>query len=169
MRATERYERAWNAFQIHLNHNPKASLIPFLKERHVNHRSMHRWMSEKGYSVRLAKQQIRLLQAEARKECSEATAKDTGMMFLPMEMPSDSVCPENYLFGITLTFSLGSIVKTSTNIYHKCFSFLILGGVLRIVPYLNKYIRRKINFRFFKPKKFQKFFSSTKYLGIHVA
>ena len=46
MRATERYERAWNAFQIHLNHNPKASLIPFLKERHVNHRSMHRWMSE---------------------------------------------------------------------------------------------------------------------------
>ena len=30
MRATERYERAWNAFQIHLNHNPKASLIPFL-------------------------------------------------------------------------------------------------------------------------------------------
>lgn len=33
MRATERYERAWNAFQIHLNHNPKASLIPFLKER----------------------------------------------------------------------------------------------------------------------------------------
>lgn len=64
MRATERYERAWNAFQIHLNHNPKASLIPFLKERHVSHRSMHRWMSEKGYSVRLAKQQIRLLQAE---------------------------------------------------------------------------------------------------------
>ena len=110
MRATERYERAWNAFQIHLNHNPKASLIPFLKERHVNHRSMHRWMSEKGYSVRLAKQQIRLLQAEARKECSEAIAKDTGMMFLPMEMPSEPVCPENYLFGITLTFPNGTIV-----------------------------------------------------------
>ena len=75
MRATERYERAWNAFQIHLNHNPKASLIPFLKERHVSHRSMHRWMSEKGYSVRLA-----------------------------------PVCPENYLFGITLTFPNGTIV-----------------------------------------------------------
>ena len=59
---------------------------------------MHRWMSEKGYSVRLAKQQIRLLQAEARKECSEAIAKDTGMMFLPMEIPSEPVCPENYLF-----------------------------------------------------------------------
>ena len=110
MRATERYERAWNAFQIHLNHNPKASLIPFLKERHVSHRSMHRWMSEKGYSVRLAKQQIRLLQAEARKECSEAIAKDTGMMFLPMEMPSEPICPENYLFGITLTFPNGTIV-----------------------------------------------------------
>ena len=62
MRATERYEWAWNAFQIHLNHNPKASLIPFLKERHVSHRSMH------------------------------------------------TVCPENYLFGITLTFPNGTIV-----------------------------------------------------------
>ncbi len=80
MRATERYERARNACQIHLNHNPKASLITFLNELHVNHRSMHRWMSEKGYSVRLAKQQIRLLQNEARKECSEAIAKDTGMI-----------------------------------------------------------------------------------------
>ncbi|WP_443599430.1 hypothetical protein, partial [Agathobacter sp.] len=40
----------------------------------------------------------------------EATAKDTGMMFLPMEMPSDPVCPENYLFGITLTFPNGTIV-----------------------------------------------------------
>jgi len=27
-----------------------------------------------------------------------------------MEMPSDSVCPENYLFGITLTFPNGTIV-----------------------------------------------------------
>ncbi|MEE1345969.1 MAG: hypothetical protein U0K49_14465, partial [Segatella copri] len=81
----------WNAFQIHLNHNPKASLIPFLKERHVNHRSMHRWMSEKGYSVRLAKQQIRLLQAEARKDCSEAIAKDTGMMFPWKCHPTPSV------------------------------------------------------------------------------
>ena len=58
----------------------------------------------------IAKQQIRLLQAEARKECSEAIAKDTGMMFLPMEMPSEPVCPENYLFGITLTFPNGTIV-----------------------------------------------------------
>lgn len=31
MRATERYERAWNAFQIHLNHNPKASFDSFFK------------------------------------------------------------------------------------------------------------------------------------------
>ena len=105
MRAEERYERAWNAFQIHLNHNPKASLIPFLKERHVNHRMMYRWMSEKGYSVKLAKQQIRLLQAEARKEKSEATAKDTGMMFLPMEMPSK--CLSHFLLQRTGVAWLG--------------------------------------------------------------
>ncbi len=41
MRATERYERAWNAFQIHLNHNPKASLIPFLKERMIWRELVH--------------------------------------------------------------------------------------------------------------------------------
>lgn len=77
--------------------------------------------------------------------------------------------PEKYLFGITLTFFNRTIVNKKEHIYHKCFSCLIWGGVLRIVPYLNKYISRKINFRFFKPKKFQNFFSSTKYLGIHVA
>ena len=139
MRATERYERAWNAFQIHLNHNPKASLIPFLKERHVNHRSMHRWMSEKGYSVRLAKQQIRLLQAEARKECSEAIAKDTGMMFLPMEMPSEPVCPENYLFGITLTFPNGTIVT-------------IKKGSVKSVMHLMKLYERRICYVWTKRK-----------------
>ena len=31
MRATERYERAWNAFQIHLNHNPKSQFDSFFK------------------------------------------------------------------------------------------------------------------------------------------
>ena len=130
MRATKRYERAGNAFQIHLNHNPNASVIPFLKERQVNHRSMHRWMSEKGYSVRLAKQQIRLLQVEARKECFEAIAKDTGMMFLPMEMPSEPVCTENYLFRITLTFPNGTIVT-------------IKKGSVKSVMHLMKHYEKK--------------------------
>ena len=67
---------------------------------------MHRWMSE-GYSVRLAKQQIRLLQAEARKECS--AAKDTGMMFLPMKCHPVRLSRE-LSFGITLTFPNGTIV-----------------------------------------------------------
>lgn len=69
---------------------------------------MHRWMSEKGYSVRLAKQQIRLLQAEARKDCSEAIAKDTGMMF-----HGNAIRPRlsrELSFGIPLTFPNGTIV-----------------------------------------------------------
>ena len=37
MRATERYETAWYAFQLHLKHNQKASYIPILKELHVTH------------------------------------------------------------------------------------------------------------------------------------
>ena len=110
MTTNERFEKAWNSFLIYLNRNPKAHLTPFLKERHVNHRTMQNWMSEKGYSVLRAKHEIREVQEAARKECSEAIAKDTGMMFLPMEMPSEPVCPENYLFGITLTFPNGTIV-----------------------------------------------------------
>ena len=110
MTANERFEKAWDSFLVYLNRNPKAQLTPFLKERHVNHRTMMNWMCEKGYSVLRAKKEIRQAQEAARRECSEAIAKDTGMMFLPMEMPSEPVCPENYLFGITLTFPNGTIV-----------------------------------------------------------
>ena len=38
--ADERFEKAWNSFLIYLNHHPNAQLTPFLKERHVNHRTM---------------------------------------------------------------------------------------------------------------------------------
>ena len=110
MTSNERFEKAWDSFLVYLNRNPKAQLTPFLKERHVNHRTMMNWMCEKGYSVLRAKKEIRQAQEAARRECSEAIAKDTGMMFLPMEMPSEPVCPENYLFGITLTFPNGTIV-----------------------------------------------------------
>ena len=62
MTTNERFEKAWNSFLIYLNRNPKAQLAPFLKERHVNHRTMMNWMSEKGYSVLRAKQEIRQAQ-----------------------------------------------------------------------------------------------------------
>ena len=44
MTANERYEKAWDSFLVYLNRNPKATLSPFLKERHVNHRTMMNWM-----------------------------------------------------------------------------------------------------------------------------
>ena len=50
MTANERFEKAWDSFLGYLNRNPKAQLTPFLKERHVNHRTMMNWMCEKGYS-----------------------------------------------------------------------------------------------------------------------
>ena len=40
MTANERYEKAWDSFLVYLNRNSKAQLTPFLKERHVNHRTM---------------------------------------------------------------------------------------------------------------------------------
>ena len=59
MTANERFEKAWGSFLVYLNRNPKAQLTPFLKERHINHRTMMNWMCEKGYSVLRAKQEIR--------------------------------------------------------------------------------------------------------------
>lgn len=47
MTANERFEKAWGSFLVYLNRNPKAQLTPFLKERHVNHRTMMNWMCEK--------------------------------------------------------------------------------------------------------------------------
>ena len=55
MTANERFEKAWGSFLVYLNRNPKAQLTPFLKDRHINHRTMMNWMCEKGYSVLRAK------------------------------------------------------------------------------------------------------------------
>lgn len=110
MTAEERYEKAWGSFLVYLNRNPKAQLTPFLKERHVNHRTMQNWMSEKGYSVLRAKMEIRAAQAAARKEKAEATSSTTGMMFVPLEPPTVELPAEDTLSGISLTFPNGTIV-----------------------------------------------------------
>ena len=92
MTANERFEKAWGSFLVYLNRNPKAQLTPFLKERHINHRTMMNWMCEKGYSVLRAKQEIRQAQEAARREKAEASTSSTGMMFIPMEPPTMRVC-----------------------------------------------------------------------------
>ena len=95
MTANERYEKAWDSFLVYLYRNPKAQLTPFLKERHVNHRTMMNWMSEKGYSVLRAKQEIRQAQAVALRDKAEASASSTGMMFVPMEPPAIELLQDN--------------------------------------------------------------------------
>ena len=102
MTANERFEKAWDSFLVYLNRNPKAQLTPFLKERHVNHRTMMNWMCEKGYSVLRAKKEIRQAQEAARREKAEASASSTGMMFVPME---------DLLYGINITFPNGTLVS----------------------------------------------------------
>lgn len=102
MTANERFEKAWGSFLVYLNRNPKAQLTPFLKERHINHRTMMNWMCEKGYSVLRAKQEIRQAQEAARREKAEASTSSTGMMFVPME---------DLLYGINITFPNGTVVS----------------------------------------------------------
>ena len=111
MTANERYEKAWDSFLVYLNRNPKAQLAPFLKERHVNHRTMMNWMSEKGYSVLRAKQEIRQAQEAARREKAEASTSSTGMMFVPMEPPIIELPMEKPLYGINITFPNGTVVS----------------------------------------------------------
>lgn len=111
MTTNERFEKAWNSFLIYLNRNPKAHLTPFLKERHVNHRTMQNWMSEKGYSVLRAKHEIRKVQEAARKERAEASTANTGVMFVPMESPAIDLPMEDLLQGINITFPNGTVVS----------------------------------------------------------
>ena len=111
MTTNERFEKAWNSFLIYLNRNPKAHLTPFLKERHVNHRTMQNWMSEKGYSVLRAKHEIREVQEAARKERAEASTANTGVMFVPMESPTIDLPMEDLLQGINITFPNGTVVS----------------------------------------------------------
>ena len=111
MTTNERFEKAWNSFLIYLNRNPKALLTPFLKERHVNHRTMQNWMSEKGYSVLRAKHEIREVQEAARKERAEASTANTGVMFVPMESPTIDLPMEDLLQGINITFPNGTVVS----------------------------------------------------------
>lgn len=111
MTANERYEKAWDSFLVYLNRNPKAQLAPFLKERHVNPRTMMNWMSEKGYSVLRAKQEIRQAQEAARREKAEASTSSTGMMFVPMEPPTIELPMEKPLYGINITFPNGTVVS----------------------------------------------------------
>ena len=111
MIANERYEKAWDSFLVYLNRNPKATLSPFLKERHVNPRTMMNWMSENGYSVLRAKQEIRQAQEAARRERAEASTTSTGMMFVPMEPPTIELPMEEPLYGINITFPNGTVVS----------------------------------------------------------
>ena len=111
MTANERFEKAWNSFLVYLNRNPNAQLTPFLKERHVNPRTMMNWMSENGYSVLRAKQEIRQAQEAARKERAEASTANTGVMFVPMESPAIDLPMEDLLQGINITFPNGTVVS----------------------------------------------------------
>ena len=114
MTATERYEKAWDAFLIHLNHNPKARLCPFLADKHVSYGGMQNWMMEKGYSVLRAKSEIRKRQAEILKNREEATSDSINKLFVPMESPISTppvmgMPAEDMLCGVNLTFPNGTI------------------------------------------------------------
>ena len=96
MTANERFEKAWGSFLVYLNRNPKAQLTPFLKERHINHRTMMNWMCEKGYSVLRAEQEIRQAQEAARREKAEAgevwIILLPGRLILDYRYSSDMIC-----------------------------------------------------------------------------
>lgn len=110
MTANERYEKAWNSFLVLLNRDNKSSLTPFLREQHIYVRGMRKWMSEKGFSVKEAKRQIRMCQAHARKESLPPCSETTGTMFLPVE-PSAPTGSHDLLSGVSFVFPDGTHVS----------------------------------------------------------
>lgn len=126
MTAKERYEQAWNKYLVLLNRNSKARLAAFLREEHVDSRGMERWMHEKGLSVHAAKQEIRMLHAEAASERRLPDSSSTGAMFLPVEasVPKHDVL--EMLSGISVTFPDGSQVSIKHGSAKAVMSFLKL-------------------------------------------
>lgn len=127
MRAKERYEQVWNKYLVLLNKNPKARLTPFLRTENIYHRGMQQWMHLNGLSVQVAKQRIRMLQAEASVDSPLPSSSSTGAMFLPVEMPT---CPHGdtpeLLSGISVTFPDGSQVSIRRGSAQAVMSFLKL-------------------------------------------
>lgn len=127
MTAKERYEQVWNKYLILLNKNPRARLTPFLRAEHIYHRGMQQWMYLHGLSVQMAKQKIRMLQAEASDKCHFPSSSCTGAMFLPAEVPA---CPHSdtsgLLSGISVTFPDGSQVSIKHGSAQAVMSFLKL-------------------------------------------
>ena len=111
MTANELFEQPQGPFLDYLNPNPKAQLTPFLKERHIHHRTMMKKKKKKGYSVLRAKQEIRQAPEAARTEKAEASPSSTGMMFVPMEPPTIDLPMEDLLYGINITFQNGPVVS----------------------------------------------------------
>lgn len=127
MTAKERYEQVWSKYLILLNKNPRARLTPFLRAEHIYHRGMQQWMYLHGLSVQIAKQRIRMLQAEASHESRLPSCSSTGSMFLPVEPPA---CPQGdaseILSGISVTFPDGSQVSIKHGSARAVMSFLKL-------------------------------------------
>ena len=127
MTAKERYEQVWNKYLILLNRNPRAQLTPFLRTEHICHRGMQQWMYLNGLSVQIAKQRIRMLQAEASAESHLPSSSSTGAMFLPVETPtSPHGDTSELLSGISVTFPDGSHVSIKHGSAQAVMSFLKL-------------------------------------------
>lgn len=110
--AKERYEKAWDAFLIHLNHHPKKCLRAFLADKHVSYKGMRNWMLEKGYSVSHAKSEIRKSYAEAQAKREKVMGDGSSQLFVPMKPikePINELPAEYALYGVSLTFPNGTI------------------------------------------------------------
>ncbi len=128
----KRYEKAWDSFLVYLSRNPKAQLTPFLKERHVNHRTMKNWMCKKD--IRFACQKGNppspggSPQRKSRSICIKYC-----MMFVPMEPPTIDLPMEDLLYGINITFPNGTLVS-------------VKKGCAKSVMALMNFMRRRMQY-----------------------
>lgn len=110
--AKERYEKAWDAFLIHLNNDPQKCLRTFLADKHIDYKGMHNWMLESGYSVSQAKSEIRKAHAEALAKRVKAMSDGQTNLFVPIapiKEPGNEQPAEDILCGVSLTFPNGTI------------------------------------------------------------
>ena len=128
MTAEERYEWACKKYLVRLNQDSKVRLTSFLREIHVYHRGMTRWMQARGLSVGEAKRQIRESQNRAKYERLLPSSDTTGSMFLPVTADGADGFAEaaDPMSGISFTFPDVTQVNIKHGSAQSVMSFLKL-------------------------------------------
>lgn len=102
-----RFQQTWEQYAEELKKNFHCSLKKFCYRTHTSYNSLTPWLSRRGYSVSQLKQEI--LNSHYGGSLVNTTSPSVGKLVpvVPSRVPQEEVS----LFGISVTFSSGTVVS----------------------------------------------------------